>query len=90
MPTPLENLTNAARELLLLRNALPNLDLSLDHRLRMFFPHLPADTCTDFLFLNAQAVPEPGQLPTIVSQSVTALIDQCYQTAKVPTFVQGS
>ena len=90
MPTPLENLTNAAHELLLLRNALPNLDLSLDHRLRMFFPHLPADTCTDFLFLNAQAVPEPGQLPTIVSQSVTALIDQCYQTAKVPTFVQGS
>ena len=90
MPTPLENLTNAEHELLLLFNALPNLDLSLDHRLRVFFPQLPADTCTDFLFLNAQAAPQPGQSSTIVSQSVTSLIDQCYQTGKVPTFVQGS
>ena len=90
MPAPLENLTNAEHELLVLFNALPNLDLSLDHRLRVFFPRLPADTCTDFLFLNAQAAPQPGQAPTIVSQSVTSLIDQCYQTGKVPTFVQGS
>ena len=90
MPTPLENLKNAEHELLLLRNAWPNLDVSLDHRLRVFFPQLPADICTDFLFLNAQTAPQPGQAPTIVSQSVTSLIDQCYQTGKIPTFVQGS
>ena len=90
MPTPRENLTNAEHELLLLRNALPNLDLSLDHRLRVFFPRLPADSCTDFLFLNAPAAPQPGQFSTISSQSVSALIDQCYLTGRVPTFVQGS
>lgn len=90
MPTPLENLKNAEHELLLLRNAWPNLDVSLDHRLRVFFPQLPADICTDFLFLNAQAAPQPGQSPTIVSQSVTSLIDQCYMTGKIPTFAQGS
>ena len=37
MPSALENLKNADRELLLLSNALPNLDLSLDYSLRRFF-----------------------------------------------------
>ena len=90
MPSALENLKNADRELLLLINALPNLDLSLDYSLRRFFPRLPADACTDFLFLNEPVPPEPGQSPTVASQSVTALIDQCFLTGQVPTFVQGT
>ena len=36
MPTALENLKNAERDLLVLVNALPGLDLSLDHRLAVF------------------------------------------------------
>lgn len=90
MPTPLENLKKADHELLLLINALPNLDLSLDHRLRVFFPRLPADACTDFLFLNEETAAEAGQTPDIVSQSVTALIDHCFLTGQIPTFVQGA
>ena len=90
MPTPLENLNNAQRELLLLTHALPDLARSLDHRLQRFFPHLRQDTRTDDLFLNEEVPAEPGQSPTIASQSVTALIDQCYLTGQVPTFVQGS
>ena len=90
MPTALENLKNAERDLLVLVNALPGLDLSLDHRLRVFFPQLPADACTDSLFLNEEVAAEAGQTPTISSQSVTALIDQCYLTGQVPTFVQGA
>ncbi|MBO5394236.1 MAG: hypothetical protein J6A65_21070, partial [Pseudomonas sp.] len=90
MPSALANLKDAERELLVLRNALPNLDLSLDHCLRVFFPRLPADTCTDFLFINEEIAAQPGQNPTITSQSVTALIDQCYLTGQIPTFVQGA
>ena len=90
MPTALENLKNAERDLLVLVNALPGLDLSLDHRLRVFFPQLPADACTDSLFLNEEVAAEAGQAPTISSQSVTALIDQCYLTGQIPTFVQGA
>ena len=90
MPSALANLKDAERELLVLRNALPNLDLSLDHCLRVFFPRLPADTCTDFLFINEEIAAQPGQNPTISSQSVTALIDQCYLTGQIPTFVQGA
>ena len=90
MPSALDTLKNAERELPLLLNALPNLDLSLDHRLRMFFPRLPADACTDFIFINEEIAPEPGQTSTIASQSLTALIDQCYLTGQIPTFVQGA
>lgn len=90
MPTALENLKNAERDLLVLVNALPGLDLSLDHRLRVFFPQLPADACTDSLFLNEEVAAEAAQAPTISSQSVTALIDQCYLTGQIPTFVQGA
>ena len=90
MPSALDTLKNAERDLRLLLNALPNLDLSLDHRLRVFFPRLPADACTDFLFINEEITPEPGQTSTIASQSISALIDQCYLTGQIPTFVQGA
>lgn len=93
MPTHLENLDilkNAASQLRSLIQACPNLDLSLDHRLRVFFPRLPEDACTDFLFISQEAPAEPGQSPTITSQQLTALIDECYLTGQVPTFVQGA
>lgn len=89
MSIALNFLKLAEQQLHSLTNALPNLDTSLDHRLRMFFAQLPEDICTDFLYINEEAPPEPGQSPIIVSQKLTALIDQCFLTGQIPTFVQG-
>ena len=90
MSIALDFLNAAESQLRSLINALPNLDTSLDHRLRMFFAQLPEDICTDFLYISEEAKPEPGQSPTIVSQKLTALIDQCFLTDQIPTFVQGA
>ena len=93
MPTHFENLEilkSAEQELLSLTDTFPNLDLSLDHRLRVFFPQLPADACTDFLFINQASESGPGQPPVIASQQLTALIDECFLTGQIPTFVQGA
>ena len=89
MPDNLALLTNAAKELLTLRNNLPDLEIAMEHRLRQFFPTLAEDVCTDLLFINEQAPPEPGQTPFITSKTLSMLIDQCYLEQKVPTFVQG-
>ena len=90
MSTYLENFKGADIELQTLSDALPNLETALDHRLRLFFPQLPEDSCTDFLYINRESTPEPGQTPGLVSQSLSALIDECYLNQKVPTFNQGS
>lgn len=93
MPTHLQNLENlrsAEQQLGSLTATFPNLDLSLDHRLRVFFPRLPADACTDFLFINQASEAAPGQSPVILSQQLTALIDECLLSGQIPTFVQGA
>ena len=90
MSTYLENFKGADIELQTLSDALPNLETSLDHRLRLFFPQLPENTCTDFLYINRESTPEAGQTPGLVSQSLSALIDECYLNQTVPTFNQGS
>lgn len=93
MSTHLENLKSlksAEQQLRLLTDIFPNLDLSLDHRLRVFFPRLPADACTDFLFINQASEGAPGQSPVIISQQLTALIDECLLSGQIPTFVQGA
>lgn len=89
MPDNLALLTNAANELLTLRRNLPDLEIAMEHRLRQFFPTLAEDVCTDLLFINEQAPPEPGQTPFITSKTLSMLIDQCYLEQKVPAFVQG-
>lgn len=86
MPTHLERFKGAERELTTLTDAFPNLETALDHRLRVFFPTLPEDICTDFLFRNYLLTPEPGQSSVIASQSLSQLIDECYLTQTVPTF----
>lgn len=90
MSTYLNLFKGAENELQNLFDALPNLETSLDHRLRVFFPKLPEDICTDFLFINYESAPEAGQLPGLVSQTLSALIDECYLNQRVPTFTQGS
>lgn len=89
MPDNLALLTNAANELLTLRRNLPDLEIAMEHRLRQFFPTLAEDVCTDLLFINEQAPPEPGQTPFITSKTLSMLIDQCYLEQKIPAFVQG-
>lgn len=89
MSTHLEHLKGAELELEALTDAFPNLETSLDHRLRIFFPRLPEDVCTDFLYLNYPLPPETGQSPVLVSQTLSELIDECYLSQMVPTFVQG-
>ena len=90
MPTHLEHFKGSEAELLKLSDTFLNLQLSLDHRLRLFFPQLPEDACTDLLFLNYETQDEPGQSSIIVSQSLSSLIEQCYITGQVPTFVQNA
>ena len=68
----------------------PDLELSLDHRLQVFFPKLAQDSCIHFLHVNQELSSARGQAPVITSQSLYALIDQCCVTRQVPTFVQGS
>ena len=86
----LERLKGAERELRTLSDNMPNLDLSLDHRLRVFFPQLPDDSCVDYLYVSYEAPAEPGQSPVIISRSISSLIDECYLTHQIPTFVQGA
>lgn len=90
MSTYLEQFKNAHRELLELHSATPDLTLSLNHRLRAFFPRLPEKAHTDLLYLTHEQPPLPGQAPVIVSQTLSAMIEECYLTGQVPTFEQGS
>ena len=90
MPTYLEHFKGAEAELKTLADALPNLESSLDHRLRIFFPQLPENICTDFLFLNYELPPKAGQSPGLASQTLSTLIDECYLNQAVPTFNQGA
>ena len=86
----LKNLHSAVQQLRLLTASFPNLDLSLDHRLRIFFPRLPADACTDFLFINQASEAAPGQSPVIISQHLTALIDEALGALEGANVNQGS
>lgn len=90
MPDNLRLLTHAEKQLFTLRQSLPDLELSMEHRLRRFFPTLAEDVCTDFLFINEESAPEPGQSPFITSTTLSALIDQCYLDREVPTFSQNT
>ncbi|MCF6760611.1 membrane-targeted effector domain-containing toxin [Pseudomonas fragi] len=90
MPTHLEHFKGSEAEWTKFSNTFPDLALSLDHRLRVFFPQLPVEACTDFLYFNYERAAEPCQSPVIVSQTLSMLIEQCYLTRQVPTFVQNT
>ncbi|MBP3932816.1 MAG: hypothetical protein J6D44_02950, partial [Pseudomonas sp.] len=90
MPTHLEHFKGSEAEWTKFSNTFPDLALSLDHRLRVFFPQLPVEACTDFLYFNYERAAEPCQSPVIVSQTLSMLIEQCYLIRQVPTFVQNT
>ena len=90
MPTHLEHFKGCEAEWTKFSDTFPDLALSLDHRLRMFFPQLPVEACTDFLYVNYERAAEPCQSPAIVSQTLSMLIEQCHLTGQVPTFVQNT
>lgn len=85
----LVRLKDQAQQLLALASYIPNLPLALDLQLTSSFPRLPADSCTDFIYINYADIPEAGQTPPIISQTLSDLIEQCYITQHVPTYVQG-
>ena len=90
MSEHLEHFKKMPRELLRFNNAVPGLARSLDHRLRRFFPRLARDATLDRLYLNYEAPAQPGQLPMIASRPLMSLVEQCYLSRTIPTFVQNA
>lgn len=90
MPSPLEALKQAQHHYSTFREALPDFGATLDHHLLERFPNLPASSCTDDFFVTYEADQEPGQLPRLISHSLTELIKQGYSSVQLPTYVQGS
>lgn len=84
MPDNLALLTQAAKELLTLRESFPDLEITIENSLRRYFPELAQDVCTDYLFINELTTSEPGQSPVITSKTLSTFIDQCYLEQKVP------
>lgn len=89
MSNSLARLKGQAQQLLDLTSAIPNLPLILDHQLVTSFPRLPADSCTDFIYVNYEEKPEAGQIPPIISHTLSELIEESYTSQQVPTYVQG-
>lgn len=84
MTTPLAQLKQAERQLAVLIQSLPDLNLSLDHQLRTSFPELPANSCTNDLYITQSDTPEPGQTSKLISYSLSALIEHSYLSGHVP------
>ena len=83
------SLKDQQQKMLALTRTLPNLSAVMDLQLLAFFPQLPADTCTDFIYISYESIPEQGQLPEIISISLTHVIEQCYESQQVPSYEQG-
>ena len=86
----LAQLKHATMQLSVLNQSMPDLELSIDHQLRTFFTHRPAESCTDDLFITYEAPPEAGQAPELISYSLTTLIERSYVSGQVPNYEQGS
>ena len=85
MSNPLAHLKQAERQLSVLIQAIPDLDLSLDHQLHTSFPGLPADSCIQDIYITQSVVPEPGQTSKLISQPLSHLIEHSYLSGHVPT-----
>ena len=89
MSENLEHFKKAEHEWRRLTNAFPRLVQALNHRLRLFFPRLPNGATLDRLYFNHENPAQPGQLPTVASRPLTALVEQCYLDRAIPTFFQN-
>lgn len=90
MPTPLAQLKQTKKQLSWLIQSMPNLPQSLDHQLRTSYPGLPANSCTDDLYITYEAPPKPGQESELISYSLSQLIGSSYLSGHTPTYAQGS
>lgn len=89
MPNYLTQLKQAEQQLSRLFQTMPDLPLTFDHQLQTYFPHLPADSCTDLLYITYKAPHEPGQKDRLISYTLSTLIKRSILSTNVPAYDQG-